>query len=399
MIEFNIGVLGAGGRGNIARLTHQPQEGFRLIAACDRRQEVLEEYRGYFDKDFFLTQDAQALLECDQIDVIMICSPDFFHEQHAIEALNAGKAVYLEKPMATTIEGCDRILEAARTSGSPLYLGHNMRHFPVIRKMKTMIDEGMIGEVRSVWCRHFVGFGGDFYFKDWHADRRNSNSLLLQKGAHDIDIIHWLSGSYTTRVTAMGNLTIYNQIEDRDPNPAFGKRDWSERHWPPLSLKGMNPIIDVEDLSMMLMELNNGILCSYQQCHYTPDYWRNYTVIGTEGRIENFGDSDENCVIKLYNRKSGYRPDADLEVNVKPAVGGHGGADMTIIREFLDFLKGGKDITTSPVAARYAVAAGCKATESLRSGSVPMEVPPLSSSLNRHFSEELSHTFSANGAQ
>ena len=41
---------------------------------------------------------------------------------------------------------------------------------------------------------------------------------------------------------------------------------------------------------MMNMELDNGVLASYQQCHFTPDYWRNYTVIGTEGRLENFGD-------------------------------------------------------------------------------------------------------------
>ena len=53
---------------------------------------------------------------------------------------------------------------------------------------------GHIGEVKAGWCRHFVGWGGDFYFKDWHADRTKSTGLLLQKGAHDIDVLHWLCG-------------------------------------------------------------------------------------------------------------------------------------------------------------------------------------------------------------
>lgn len=56
--------------------------------------------------------------------------------------------------------------------------------------MKELIDAGAIGEVKTIWCRHFVGNGGDYYFKDWHAERKNTTSLLLQKGAHDIDVIH-----------------------------------------------------------------------------------------------------------------------------------------------------------------------------------------------------------------
>ena len=63
--------------------------------------------------------------------------------------------------------------------------------------MRELIASGAIGRVTSIWCRHFVGHGGDYYFKDWHADRRRSTGLLLQKGAHDIDIMHWLAGGRT----------------------------------------------------------------------------------------------------------------------------------------------------------------------------------------------------------
>jgi predicted dehydrogenase len=66
----------------------------------------------------------------------------------AVAALELGLAVYLEKPMAITTEGCDRILKTARESNARLYLGHNMRHMAFVRKMKELIDGGAIGEVK-----------------------------------------------------------------------------------------------------------------------------------------------------------------------------------------------------------------------------------------------------------
>ena len=189
------------------------------------------------------------------VDAVFVTSPDFLHEEHGIAALSAGKHVYLEKPMAITIEGCDRLLAAARDSGTKLYLGHNMRHSSITLKMKELIDSGAIGEVRAGWCRHFVAYGGDAYFKDWHAERSKATSLLLQKGAHDIDVLHWLCGGFTTRVTAMGKLSVYNQIKDRHDAAERGDADWSNANWPPLSQTGLNPKIDIEDLSSMLMVL------------------------------------------------------------------------------------------------------------------------------------------------
>ena len=84
--------------------------------------------------------------------------------------------------MAITIDGCDRILrDGLRSTRRKLYLGHNMRHMDVIRKMKELIDKGAIGEVKAAWCRHFVGYGGDAYFKDWHAERRKAPACCCRR--------------------------------------------------------------------------------------------------------------------------------------------------------------------------------------------------------------------------
>lgn len=382
--EIRIGVIGVGGRGSLAGNAHQPEQGVRLVAGADVNAHFLESFQGKYGLDTFVTNDYRQLLARQDIDAVFITSPDFCHEEHAVAALSAGKAVYLEKPMAITIEGCDHILQAARDHKTKLYVGHNMRHFAVVRKMKELIDAGAIGQVKAGWCRHFVSYGGDAYFKDWHAERRLATGLLLQKGAHDIDVLHWLCGGYSQRVTAMGNLGVYNRLPGRGQRGSGDRAEWTTL-WPPAAQINLNERMDVEDLSMMLMELDNGVLASYQQCHYAPDCWRNYTILGDRGRIENYGDAPGQASVQLWNtRNDSFRPQGDEQFVIEKVEGSHGGADPLIVADFIGFLRGGRP-QTSPVAARYSVAAGCQATASLRSGSQPLPVPPLPPDLRAYF--------------
>ncbi len=374
--ELRIGVIGVGGRGALAAHAHKPEEGARLVAGADIKPAALAAFGEKYGKDCFLTDDWRELLKRNDIDAVFITSPDFLHEEQAVAALQAGKAVYLEKPMAITIAGCDRILETVCACEGKLYLGHNMRHMFFVQKMKELIEQGVIGEVKTAWCRHFVGYGGDAFFKDWHSERRNVTGLLLQKAAHDIDVLHWLCGGYTTRVNGMGGLTLYHQVQDRRPPDVSHKVEFVLENWPPLAQTGLSPVIDVEDVSMMQMELDNGVFAAYQQCHFAPDAWRNYTVIGTEGRIENYGDDPPNCTIMLWNKRSGYNKDADAQYPIETEGGTHGGADPKIVSEFLQYARDGIPTTTSPIAARNSVAAGYLATQSLRHGGIPFDVPP-----------------------
>ena len=384
MKELKIGVIGAGGRGVLARSAHIPEKNCRIVAGADvnpKGLEALQEFVGD-DQELMLTNDYRDILKRDDIDAVFVTTPDFLHEEHAAAALEAGKAVYLEKPMTITIEGCDRLMRLAYETGSKLYLGHNMRHFPVINKMKEIIDSGLIGEIQTVWCRHFVNYGGDAYFKDWHSERRYSTGLLLQKGAHDIDVIHWLAGGYTKKVTGMGMLSVYDKCERRSESDP-GDASWHNENWPPLSQKGMSPVIDVEDNNMILMQLDNGVQASYLQCHYTPDGERNYTFIGTKGRVENIGDHGD-CKVHVWTKR-GPRETPDIVYNLKPLAGSHGGSDPDIVKTFIEFVRDGVKAKTSPVAARNAVAVGVLGHESMRTGCSAKEIPPLDSELLEYF--------------
>jgi predicted dehydrogenase len=384
MTDLRFGVVGLGARSSLARHAHKPGEGAEIVAVCDpvekQRQAALTTY-----PEATAYGDHRELLEL-KLDGVFLTTPDDLHEDPAIDFLRAGVAVFVEKPLAITTDGCDRVLQAAYESGTRLYVGHNMRHMPVIQTMRELIQSGAIGEVKAIWCRHFVGHGGDFYFKDWHADRRRSTSLLLQKGAHDIDVMHWLAGGYTTHATALGGLVLYGGIEDRQDRSGQRFSEFvSNDNWPPLEQKGLAPVMDVEDLSMANFQLDNGVFLSYQQCHFTPDYWRNYTVIGTHGRLENFGDTS-GSVVKVWNSgRSGYRLDADQVVEVASEDEGHGGADPKLVDEFVRFVRDGGATLTSPIAARAAVAAGFAATTSLRSNGTPIDIPQLDPALISYF--------------
>lgn len=378
-----VGVVGFGLRASLAGAVATSGLG-TVTAVYDPSERGRADARGAVGEHVLLPGSLEQLL-ASGIDAVLVLSPDHTHHDVAVTALRAGIPVFCEKPLSTTIADCDDLLATAYQTRTRLYVGHNMRHMPVIRQLRDVITAGRIGAVRSVWCRHFVGHGGDFYFRDWHADRRHSTGLLLQKGAHDLDVIHWLAGGYTRRTSAMGRLAVYGEIQDRREPGEARMTDWYDpTGWPPAALTGLNPVVDVEDLSMMLMELGNGVLASYEQCHFTPDYWRSYTVIGDEGRVENFGDGPGGR-IGVWDRRhpSWAPPDTELEITGTPE--GHGGADAMMMAEFLRFVRTGEPTDTSPVAAREAVAAGVVATESLRGDGSALPVPELDPELVAYF--------------
>ncbi|MGW0737933.1 Gfo/Idh/MocA family protein [Streptomyces sp. NPDC002851] len=387
--DLRIGVLGYGLRGTLARTAHRPGRGAVVAALADPDPAA----RARAATDFpaaQLTTDPGQLIAAPDLDALLVLTPDHTHTELACAALRAGRPVFVEKPLATTVEDCDTVLRTAHATGTRLYVGHNMRHMPVVRLLRDLVRRGEIGTVKTVWVRHFVGHGGDFYFKDWHAERRLGTGLLLQKAAHDLDVLHWLAGSWTRRVQALGDLMVYGDRPRRAPGEPKTANWFDPAHnWPPTAQRDLNPEIDVEDVSLVNLRLANGVLAAYQQCHFTPDYWRNYTVIGDHGRLENFGDGP-GAEVRVWNaRRSGHRADADAVHAVPDGQdnAGHGGADPLLVDEFLRFVREGGRTDTSPVAARMAVAAGCGATESLRDGGVPRDVPPLDAGLVRYFEE------------
>ncbi|MBR2345887.1 MAG: Gfo/Idh/MocA family oxidoreductase [Lentisphaeria bacterium] len=368
-------------------LFNYPKDRGELVALCDHNPEMLKKFKEeHPESNAVLYSNAEEMFADKNVEAVFIMVRDQYHKALACAALEAGKAVYLEKPMALSVEECDQILETAYRTKGKLFLGHNMRYVDSILKMKEVIDSGMIGQVQSVWVRHFVSYGS-CYFRHWCSHQDTCTGLLLQKGSHDIDIIHWLAGGFTKRVVGMGRLSVYNRTTDRLAPGELPDRtaSWKADCWPPLGLKGLVPDMDVEDHNMILMQLDNGVQASYEHCMYTPDSERNYTFIGDKGRVENIGDFG-NCEVHVWTSRT-RRNAPDIVYKLREKEGGHGGSDLKILEAFFDYVQFGKKPAVSPVAARNAVAAGFMGHKSIRNGNMPMDVPPLSEELLKYFNE------------
>ncbi len=385
--KLRIGVIGACGRGKLADWAHDPDQGVEVVAGAEPYQLQQESFVKRYQEKFNYTPNVYAdyreMIEKENLDAVFVTAPDFLHEEIACYALAHKVAVYLEKPIAISLEGADRILQTAKDNRTRLFLGHNMRYMAFTNKMREVIQSGVIGEVKAIWCRHFISYGGDAYFRDWHADRAKTGSLLLQKGAHDIDIIHWLAGSVTRRVNGIGTLSVYDKVPRRPAGEEQLKSVdiagvWTTKHWPPSTLKDYYPVVNNEDINMVNLQLANGVQACYLQCHFTPDCCRNYTVIGTQGRLENYGDGEAGTTVEVWTRRTDtLHREGDITFRMPPPGEGHGGADPVIIANFIDMLRGKAVPTSTPQGARYAVAAGILGAESIRSGGMPVDVPAL----------------------
>lgn len=386
---LKIAVIGCGNRSYLVENAFLFPE-VKLVAAADPSKTSLEKFlaamKERHKQDVIPYSDYQSMLAQETLDAVLITSPDHVHEEQALACLARGIAVYLEKPLAITIDSCDRILQFAKERRGKIQIGHNMRYMWFTNKMKEIIDSGVIGDVSAIWVRHFVSYGDGYFFK-WYSEREKTNSLLVQKGAHDIDIIHMLAGARTSRVSGYGKLSVYNTRPCRAENePEFLYRART-RNWPPQEMKGYNPKMNVNDHNMILMQLENGVQASYMQCFYTPDTCRNYTVIGTHGRLENYGDFGvEGCRIQVWtNRMDQYRQEGDITYREPPQnSSGHGGGDANIIGGFIRYVMNAAPPVIRPQDARYAAAVGICGAESIRNGNLPVDIPRLDPELEQY---------------
>jgi predicted dehydrogenase len=376
---IHIGVIGAAGRGGyLAHEFHYNVPGAQVVAGMDVLDENLAKLRDDIGPDVFLTKDYRALVGRPEVDAVVVGSPDRYHEEQGLAALEAGKHILLEKPMAITVEGCDRLLAAHKKAGVIFGLGLCMRYMPLFETMKQIVDSGQIGEVKAYWCNHYVGEGGHFYFHDWHAVRANTTGLLLQKGTHDLDMMHYLTGRYTKRVSAFGGLDYFGGNKPNDLHcPDCPEKDTcpeaqlGENIEPYFQLCAFRREVDVEDNQVLIMELEGGIKAAYQECHFTPDYHRDHIVIGTKGRLYN--SEDYNTI--TVRMRSQYSL-SDVVHTIHDTGGTHGGGDPRMCRDFVAAIRENRPMRTDPYSGRMAVAAGCAAHESLRGGAKVIEVEP-----------------------
>jgi myo-inositol 2-dehydrogenase/D-chiro-inositol 1-dehydrogenase len=195
MIGF--GILGSGNMAEVYADALETQvEGARLVAvALGSRASTFAAARGVTAEP-----DEHALLARDDIQVVVIATPHSTHEPLAVAAARAGRHVYLEKPMAVDVAGCDRIIAACDAAGVLLTVAKQSRHLEMTQHARRLVDEGAIGEVRIVrGTSPLTGLGlpADHWLND-----PAEGDLFLDWGSHACDMFRWFTGSEAVRVNA-----------------------------------------------------------------------------------------------------------------------------------------------------------------------------------------------------
>lgn len=182
----------------------------RLTGLCDINAGRIDNAKQVLGEDIPGFTDFEHMLDEVPCDVVIVTTKDAAHDHYIIRAMERGKDVITEKPMTTTADKCNAILEAERRTGRNVRVTFNYRYAPYKTQVKKLLREGIIGEIHSVEFRWFLDtvHGAD-YFRRWHARKENSGGLIVHKSTHHFDLINWWLDLEPQEVAAMGARKYY----------------------------------------------------------------------------------------------------------------------------------------------------------------------------------------------
>ena len=385
--KLKIGIIGSGNRGVTAFAAPiSKRDDAEVVALCDPNQLRMEANSKKIDGEQRFYKSDVEMLNSEQLDAVVITSPDFYHTENAVNALNAGVDVLLDKPLATTVEGCKKILDAAKKSGKSPMIGFNLRHNQVLKRLKEIIDAGTLGRIFLMENREFYD-GGRTYMARWNRKYAISGGLWIHKGSHDFDIFNWLLDfPKPEKVTAFAGIDVLNADNlpfatetGKEVGPNCRKCDyktickdrydiedrpeWSEEtaevdnYYKDLCIYMSDK--DVHDNGIAIVEYENGVKASHLECFITSVEDRRYTIVGTLGQAE---VSLTDRTIKICPRWS----KETILYNIPEVEGGHGGADPCLIDAFLDVVKGNSSNSSTAEHGMLSTAIGQAAEISRR---------------------------------
>jgi len=256
---LRVGIVGAGlqARRRASVFGESPDARLVIIAAAHiERAKRLADMMGCE-----ATDDWKKVAQSENVDVVLVCTPPNMHAPISITAMEHGKHVLCEKPLARTIEEAREMVSVAQRSKVKLKCGFNHRHHPSITKAKELFDKGVVGELDFLRCRYGI-CGRPGYEKEWRANPEIvSGGHLMEQGIHGIDLFRWFAGDFSH---AVGFTTT--------------------RYW---------KITPLEDNAFALFKTTRGQIASL---HSSLTQWKNlfsFEVSGHEGyiRVSGLGGS------------------------------------------------------------------------------------------------------------
>ena len=200
------GMLGLGGIARFMGPAIGQAEDARLAAVCSRDAARARDFAAAHGAAAHY-DSYEAMLADPQVEVVYIATPNALHTPQTLAALTAGKHVLVEKPMALTVADAEAMVQQAQAAGRLLGVGFHLRHHPVHRELKRLIDEGAAGDLvfaNSLWGSYGPGLAQQR--ERWQMQPALAGAgSIMGLGVHEIDLLRWLLGQEIVEVTAMAD--------------------------------------------------------------------------------------------------------------------------------------------------------------------------------------------------
>lgn len=268
MKSIRYGIVGVGGMGSGHGRTMQNIKECELAAVCDIVPDVAEMVGEEFDVPY--CTDYHDLVDRDDVDCVIVATPHYYHPEISIYAMERGKPVLCEKPVAVTVSAADAMVAAAERTGVPFAVMHQSRSEPIWRAAGKIVQEGRLGEIYRTMLV-YADFRSQAYYDSggWRATWvGEGGGVLINQAPHSIDRFTWLGG-LPSKVTALTD-TRNHDIEVEDvasamleyPNGAIGYLYCSTTECPGTSImefSGERGKLQIVDQQIRFWEIPAGV--------------------------------------------------------------------------------------------------------------------------------------------
>ncbi len=320
MAKIRYGIVGVGGMGSGHARTMANVEECVLSAVCDIDPTVAQNAGDSFDVPH--CTDYHDLIDREDVDAVIVATPHYFHPEIAIYALECGKPVISEKPLAVTVSAADAMVEAAQRTGTPFGVMHQSRTEPIWQAAYKVVSEGRLGEIYRTMLV-YADFRSQAYYNSagWRATwAGEGGGVLINQAPHSLDRFTWLGG-LPSKVRAM------TAIKDH--------------------------VIEVEDVASAMLEYPNGAVGYLYCCTNELPPTNIMEFAGEYGKLQVVGNQlrlwEIPAGVHAYSRSSdqmwGHPEINEVPVEIEPREHGH----IAIIRNFARHLLHGEPLVAPGV--------------------------------------------------
>ncbi len=325
---LNVAVIATGGRagGVVEHLLRESEGRVRVLAAYDPDPAEMERALARWKQLSALRCETyQEAIDTPGVEWVMVFSPNAFHREQVETAFRAGKDVFTEKPLATSIEDCQALHNAHRASGRRFATGFVLRYSPLYRKVKELLDSGRFGRLLSIDANENIAPAhGGYIMRNWRRFSALSGPHILEKCCHDLDLLNWFTNSLPRRVAAFGSREFFVP-ENEYLMEKYGENmfnSWRDPHAVPSAFTSEKDLIDTQ---VCIADCRNGVKIQFQatMSNAIPE------------RRMYFSCSEGNIVAELYHGEIRCRTLADEHEQIyRFPADGHGNGDGVQMREF-----------------------------------------------------------------